>query len=78
MWNPKDIVGYDKGDFVTFHKDNVTKDNISFRGFDDPKKLKDGEKYKVTIVEVYSSYTDVYLEGFKDKRFNSIWFLKDE
>ena len=50
-------------------------DMINFGGNDDPRHvLVEGEKYVVERTEVHSWHTKVYLEDFKNLRFNSVCF----
>ncbi len=48
---------------------------VKWKGHADPREcLVIGEVYRISQKNVYESYTDIYLEGFGTKRFNSVCF----
>ena len=57
-----------------FVEENVSPDSIKCCEYSDPKGLlKVGRKYGGKK-EVYAAHTNIYLERFPDKVFNSVWF----
>jgi len=48
---------------------------VEFGGHDDPRELlKENEIYTVSDVEVHSWHTNIILDEFPDKQFNSVCF----
>lgn len=62
--------------YVGAKKDDDYKDQIQWGNNTDPRPLLVvGRQYEVDREEVHSWHTKVFLLGFEDKPFNSIWFV---
>lgn len=73
QYNPKDVVGYDAGEFVRYI--GSSDEQVAWGSCADPRPfLKEGEAYLVKQVEVHSWHTKVYLESFPERPFPSCAF----
>jgi hypothetical protein len=67
-----------EGTKVKYIEDYVSNENVKWGTHTDPRGvLTDGETYIIDKTEVHSWHTKVFLKGYEDKPFNSVWF-KDE
>ena len=63
------------GTKVSFRRECVSVENIRWGSHVEPLPLlNDGQIYTVQYTDVHSMHTKVFLDGFPEKPFNSIWF----
>jgi hypothetical protein len=64
-----------EGTKVKYIEDYVGDDSVNWGSHEDPRGvLKDGKIYTIDRTEVHSWHTKVFLKGYEDKSYNSVWF----
>jgi hypothetical protein len=64
-----------EGTKVKYIEDYVGDASVNWGSHEDPRGvLKDGKIYTIDRTEVHSWHTKVFLKGYEDKSYNSVWF----